>query len=348
MRFLAPLLFLYAICSVATAQSGPRLEFEVASVKLSPAQEPYTTLDRGGPESTTPGSWSCEYCSLRDLLSKAFALDDSQISGPAGMQNRRFHVDARLAPATTREQFREMLRNLLIDRFALQAHVESRLATRYGLAIANRGPKLRKSVEHLPTKGTAAASSRLALDADGFPILGPPSGEPEIVTIHGRTSMYFPNTTLKDLAEELSTPACEVFPKMKSLYRLLILVASVTLTCAQTSDPMHPRSNSTGYWSRRISSPRRPCWIPTRQRSYLPPNCNSSGKPSVSKRENSSRPGRCKWRHSGKRRPWWWSAGSRRWHSICGSRSMAPAGSPEGIYPWHTSLGRPQSQRFLA
>jgi uncharacterized protein (TIGR03435 family) len=161
-------------------------------------------LDRGGPESSTPGNWFCEYCTLRDVLVRAFARDSSQISGPAWLDNQRFHIDAKLPPATTRAQFREMLHKFLIDRFALAAHMESRVVTRYELAVANSGHKLRKSAERVPPAQQATAPQRPGLDADGFPKLGPPSDEPQIQTILGRTRMYFPRTSMKDMAEELS------------------------------------------------------------------------------------------------------------------------------------------------
>ncbi len=205
-RILAGLALAWATCSVTTAQTAPHLEFEVASVKLSPATKSFTTLDRGGPESSNPGSWSCEYYSLRNLLSKAFALDDSQITGPPWMANQRFHINAKLAPTTTREQFREMLRNLLIDRFSLGAHRESRVVARYELGVVKSDRNLLgKSVERLPGTERAGAPRRPALDSDGFPRLGPPSSEPEILTIQGRTRLFFPKTSMKDLAEELAT-----------------------------------------------------------------------------------------------------------------------------------------------
>jgi uncharacterized protein (TIGR03435 family) len=191
---------LLAICSLTTALYGQRLEFEVASVKLSPAGVSYTILDRGGPESSTPGSWSCEYYSVRDLLSKAFALDQSQISGPSWMENQRFHISAKLGPATSPAQFREMLRNLLIDRFALDAHVESRVVSRYELGFSGNRKKLLKAV---PRAAPSNAPRQSGLDADGFPKLGPPSAEPEILTIQGRTRMFFPDITMKELADEL-------------------------------------------------------------------------------------------------------------------------------------------------
>ena len=121
-------------------------------------------------------------------------MDGGQISGPSWLDGERFHISAKLPAATTRVQLREMLRNLLADRFALTAHLESRVVARYEFAVGGSAHKLRKPGER----------ARPGPDADGFPKLGPPSEEPEIRTILGRTRMFLPKATLKDLAEELS------------------------------------------------------------------------------------------------------------------------------------------------
>lgn len=205
MKLGACLVFACACWSVAAAQSAKRLDFEVASVKLSPSPISFTIEDSGGPESDTPGTWQCQFYSLRGLVGKAFAVDQSQVAGPSWLESQRFHIQAKLPPATTREQFREMLRNLLIDRFALDAHFESRAVVRYELVVANSGHKLRKAVERAAASDQAKAARQPTLDADGFPKLGAPSVEPEILTIQGRTRLFFPGSTVKDLAEELST-----------------------------------------------------------------------------------------------------------------------------------------------
>jgi uncharacterized protein (TIGR03435 family) len=190
----------------ATAQAQPELAFDAASVKLSPIAPAsgFTTSDRGGPGSSDPARWSCEYYSLRDLLVKAFALYGFQILGPAWMDGQRFHIEAKLPHDSTREQFREMLRNLLVGRFALAARLESRSMTRYELAAARTGPRLRNAVDR-PAAATETRPSSVELDADGFPKIGAPTNEPEILTVHGRTRMFFPRMTIADLAQELTS-----------------------------------------------------------------------------------------------------------------------------------------------
>jgi uncharacterized protein (TIGR03435 family) len=71
------------------------------------------------------------------------------------------------------------------------------------LPWGGKAHKLRPSSERQQNTGKARRPPGI-LDADGFPVLGPPSDEPEILTIAGRTRMFFPRTTLNDLAEELT------------------------------------------------------------------------------------------------------------------------------------------------
>jgi uncharacterized protein (TIGR03435 family) len=169
---------LVLICPLLAAQMGQRPGFDVASIKLSPPGVSFTMLDRGGPESPTPGTWSCEYYKLRDLIAKAYSVDTSQVSGPSWMDDQRFHLQAKLPSNATNQEFRAMLRNLLIDRFALNAHVETRMMPRSELTVASDTIKPQKSSS---------------------------SADPEVLTVGPRTSLFFPRSTIKDLAEELTT-----------------------------------------------------------------------------------------------------------------------------------------------
>jgi uncharacterized protein (TIGR03435 family) len=192
---------LLCLCIAISTAASQRLEFDVAAVKLSPTRDAvnFTVSSQGGPGSDTPTAWSCQYYDLRDLLGKAYDLKAFQISGPAWLDQARFHIEARMPQSITRQQFREMLRNLLIDRFALAAHLESRIAPRYELSVAPGGPKLPKPVERPVSRPTA-----IGIGADGYPTLGPPTRESQVITIHNRTRLFFPDTPIADLAEELT------------------------------------------------------------------------------------------------------------------------------------------------
>jgi uncharacterized protein (TIGR03435 family) len=80
------------------------------------------------------------------------------------------------------------------------AGVESRVVSRYELGFSGNRKKLLQAV---PRTAPSNAPRQPGLDTDGFPKLGPPSAEPEILTIQGRTRMFFPDITMKELADEL-------------------------------------------------------------------------------------------------------------------------------------------------
>lgn len=92
---------------------------------------------------------------LAELIRKAFALPQYQIilpdwvTGPARDHPakekpdfRFFTIEATMPPGTTDTEFQSMLRNLLIERFGLTFHRETRPLAQYELAFAEGGPKI--------------------------------------------------------------------------------------------------------------------------------------------------------------------------------------------------------------
>ncbi len=55
----------------------------------------------------------------------AYGVKDFQIVGPGWLGDERFTIDATMPPATTKDQTRAMLRNLLADRFKVELHREN-------------------------------------------------------------------------------------------------------------------------------------------------------------------------------------------------------------------------------
>ena len=106
-----------------------------------------------------------ENTSIAGLVETAYDIRPYQIQGADWMQNDRFIVSAKIAPGATKEQFREMLRNLLEDRFKLQVHHETKQTAGYVLAAAQGGPKFKEIVPELgyepaPENRRAAAADR--------------------------------------------------------------------------------------------------------------------------------------------------------------------------------------------
>ena len=80
--------------------------------------------------------------SLHRLLMRAYGLAYYQIQGPDWLSNM-FVVDAVMPADATPEQLRVMLRNLVMERFTLAAHRETKQPSGYSLVVAKGGRKLK-------------------------------------------------------------------------------------------------------------------------------------------------------------------------------------------------------------
>ena len=132
------------------------IAFEVASVKSSPRPEPNPF---GFPVGATirmlpGGRFTATQATLRDLIRRAYDVQDVQIAGgPDWGTRNRFDVAAASgagAVAAANETLRQqMLRSLLSERFQLRVRTEIREIPVYDLVNARRdaslGPQLRRS-----------------------------------------------------------------------------------------------------------------------------------------------------------------------------------------------------------
>jgi uncharacterized protein (TIGR03435 family) len=143
----------------AAGAVGP--EFEVASVK--PARSGPRRM-AGGPGTNSPGQFSCAGVNLKPLLLRAYDLTSYQLEGPPSIDSDRFDIDAKIPPGTTKEQFNLMLQNLLVERFGLAVHRETRELPIYELVVAKGGLKLKEA-----EKAPADAQTPPEPSADGPP-----------------------------------------------------------------------------------------------------------------------------------------------------------------------------------
>jgi uncharacterized protein (TIGR03435 family) len=142
------------------AQTPAPLEFDAASVKVVDRN----SLGRGGggrilggPGTSDPGRLTTPATTMLGLLFKAFGVEQGQVRGEA-VQPRVganfYSVTATMPPDTTKEQFQTMLQNLLIERFHLKAHHETRIFPGYELVVDKGGTKL-KEATHQADDGPA-------------------------------------------------------------------------------------------------------------------------------------------------------------------------------------------------
>jgi uncharacterized protein (TIGR03435 family) len=150
-----------AIALGQTAQPS----FDVATVKASAPMPVNGPVDarllgiRGGPGTPNPGQIAANSMPLRTLLFTAYGMHAYQITGPAWLDTQRFDVVATVPDGATKDQVQGMWRNLLIERFGLQAHIEQKDAQISELVVGKDGHKMKPSatgpaavVEEEPSK----------------------------------------------------------------------------------------------------------------------------------------------------------------------------------------------------
>lgn len=126
-------------------------EFEVASVKHGDPKHIGGTW-HGGPGTSDPGTFVAENTTLVGLSFHAYNLKNAyelERKSP-WMATEFYDVTAKVPAGATKEQFRGMLQRLLEQRFGLVVHRETRQLPGFRLVVAEKGAKLRKSLEAPP------------------------------------------------------------------------------------------------------------------------------------------------------------------------------------------------------
>jgi uncharacterized protein (TIGR03435 family) len=181
-------------------------QFEVASIKPSAADRLNGSSVAGGPGTKDPGLFTCDNARLFELVTIAYDLPWYRVSGPPWMNTARFNISARVPEGTTKEQFKWMQQNLLLDRFKMTFHHEPKQLPAYDLVVAKNGPKLKEAEPPPPEDSDAPKPPRPAskLDKDGFPIL--PPGRAWITDMEGpRWVQRFTGATMEDLARYVAS-----------------------------------------------------------------------------------------------------------------------------------------------
>lgn len=116
--------------------SAPPPSFDAATVKRSPPQQ-------GSNMRATPGRLTCVNVPLKRYLIAAWGLKDYQVSGPDWMNEERYDLTATLPAGTPPHEVLRMLQGLLVDRFKLVTHRESKEMAVYALVVERNGLKLK-------------------------------------------------------------------------------------------------------------------------------------------------------------------------------------------------------------
>jgi uncharacterized protein (TIGR03435 family) len=79
---------------------------------------------------------------LTELIARAYRVRTFQVSGPGWMNDERYDIVAKLPEGSTPDQIPEMLQSLLVERFRLGLHRETKEFGVYALVVAKDGMKL--------------------------------------------------------------------------------------------------------------------------------------------------------------------------------------------------------------
>jgi uncharacterized protein (TIGR03435 family) len=140
---------LLTLLAFASALPAQQQQFEVATMKLSPAVPPGTPLPinlgaiRNGVATLTNTT-------LSECMQFAYGLvSSSQIVGPDWINDRdvRFDIVGKMPADTPRDQVLMMVQNLLSDRLQLKLHHEQRDLSFLALVVGKNGVKAARSQE---------------------------------------------------------------------------------------------------------------------------------------------------------------------------------------------------------
>jgi uncharacterized protein (TIGR03435 family) len=130
---------------LASAQGTGAPKFDAVSVK------PNNSGSGSSSDYDRAGSFIATNESLKTLVRSAFDLKTYELAAPAWMDDVRFDVIARFPAGTTRPDVLKMKQAMLVERFGLVSHAESRDLPVFVLTVAKGGIRFKVSKpEELP------------------------------------------------------------------------------------------------------------------------------------------------------------------------------------------------------
>lgn len=138
MRLLPPTVLLAVFSVLAHAQPA-QPSFEVASVRPSQHE---VGPDSNNQITSSLGGFTGHNVTLKRLIAEAWHCQLNQVVGPPWLDRNEYDIETRLPEGAGREQIPLMLRSLLVDRFHLKEHSESRPMRAYELSVGPGGPRI--------------------------------------------------------------------------------------------------------------------------------------------------------------------------------------------------------------
>ena len=148
---------LAAVCALSPGQTATTTPtFEVASIKVAPPPTGNNLRVRMGGDA---GRLDYNNVTLRDCIRFAYSVKDYQISGPDWLRQQRYDLVAKIPEGAPRDQVPAMLQALLVERFKLTVHRETKELPVYALVVGKNGPKITPSEITAPPPGPGAGGA---------------------------------------------------------------------------------------------------------------------------------------------------------------------------------------------
>src|SRR5579884_2150456 len=124
---------------LSTALAAPA--FDVADVHVSPrTPNPFFRT------SIHNGRYEIRYATMLDLIRTAYTVDPDKVyGGPSWLEFDRFDITAAVPPNTSEETRKQMLQQLLADRFKLVVHNDTKPVAGFVLSQGKGKPKLKEA-----------------------------------------------------------------------------------------------------------------------------------------------------------------------------------------------------------
>jgi uncharacterized protein (TIGR03435 family) len=135
---------LVCLLAAALAHMASGQEFEVVSVK------PNKSESRGSSVHTNQGRLMATNVNLRSLVVMAYEMKDYQVEAPDWLRSERFDIVAKFPEALPKDRdkynaaLHAMMQKMLVDRFRLATHRDSKTMSVYGLTVGRNGVKFKE------------------------------------------------------------------------------------------------------------------------------------------------------------------------------------------------------------
>jgi uncharacterized protein (TIGR03435 family) len=131
-----------AIASIAFGQTVNPPAFDLADVH--PSAHVINPFMRGGV--LRGGRYDVHTANMLELISSAYSLQSEKIQGgPSWLESDYYDISAKAPVNTPPETVKRMLQALLVDRFQLKVHPDTKPMPAFGLAVGKGKPKLKES-----------------------------------------------------------------------------------------------------------------------------------------------------------------------------------------------------------